>query len=626
MPSLTAATIVEIEQPRELQISADGQSVVYVTQSVSRKEREPKTTIWLAQVGQENSSKPLTKGDHLESSPSFSPDGSQVAFLSDRSGDMDIYFIPLQNSDLIGKATSTEGYGSVEAFKWNDKGTHIALNIRPKQNPKSDVKVHGENVGYRNLWLLDIENGGLERLNDETADVTSFDWSNDGGEIVYCTQADPEFESADYGQEVKVIDISTKVSKSLAKTEHRVSIVCWSGDEILLLGSYEMKGLNRSSAVLRLKEGCFETVACGKTNDAISLKVCSCRPLILLYEKMRCQIQTLDRTLYDVQKNISGCDAVFDGDKAILTVIMDEVGIPPEVYSIKDGQECKLSQHGEHIAKMELGKGHVVEYSENGVPYDGCYSVPAAVRAIFDAKEPLPTVVVVHGGPHDRSTNEWDNSFFFLIAPYLMGQGYLVLTPNYRGGSGHGDEYAFAVNGQPDISYEDVVWLVRKGIEERRIDKDRVAIAGWSQGGYVAYQAVARDSTFHFTAAVAGAGVSDWYVATAGSDLTLWGSSLLGYLPWDQHVPPEKLKRNNPIHRAKDVQTPLLIVHGEADRRVSPLNATIFSKALKFYGKEFEMAMYPREGHGIPPYVLERAHLIDFLERMGGFFKKYLKV
>lgn len=625
MSRLSAATLADLEQPRDLKISLDGRHATYITQAASRNEASPKTTVWLAEVGKENSSKPWTKGNYHDKSPAFCPDGTQIAFLSDRThdnGDMDLYYVSPLLPNVVKKAIMFSGYGAVEAFKWSHRGSHIVLNIRPESESETDVKVQGGNVKYRNLWLLDVEQGNLNRLLDEAVDVTDFDWNADDSEIVYATQPDADGESADYGQEIKVINVISKEKRFVMKSEYRVISLCCCRDIITMILTYKLQGFNHSFSVYQSKNGVFEHVAHGETNDATGLQSASGKPLILVFDKMRSQLRTLEETLYDVENNISGFDGVLEAEKSTLVVIKNAVDAPSEVYSVVNGEECKLSRHGEKIAGLKIASAHVVEYEEDGIPYSGCYAIPPQVQNEFHAKKPLPTVVVVHGGPYYRMTNEWDP---LLLSPYAISLGYVVLMPNYRGSSGHGDEYASSVNGNPEVSYEDVVWLVKKGIEEGRIDKNRVAICGWSQGGFITYQAMANDSTFHFTAGMAGAGVSDWHVTAAASDITRWESSFLGYSLWDKEVAAEKLKRTNPIHGACNVRTPLLMIHGEEDSRVSPLNAILFSKALKACGnKDFEMALYPREEHGSAPKVWERAHFIDYRERMGRFFEKHL--
>lgn len=625
MSRFSAATLADLEQPRDLRISKDGKYATYITQAASRKEAAPKTTIWLAEVGKRSSAKPWTKGDYHDKSPAFSPDGTQIAFLSDRThknGDMDLYYVSPSLPNVVKKAIPFSGYGAVEAFKWNHKGSHIALSIRPDSDSGSDVKVHGENLRYRNLWLLDVEQGNIKRLLDEPVDVTEFDWNADDSEIVYATQSDADGESADYGQEIKAVNVSSKESRLLIKSRYRVISLCCCRDVVTMLLTYKLQGFNHSFSVYQIKNGGFEHVAHGETNDATGLQSSSGKPLILVFDKMLSQLRTLDETLYEVQNNISGFDGVLEADNTTLVVIKSSVDAPDEVYSVVNGEERKLSRHGEAIADFKIAMAHVVEYEEDGIPYSGCYAIPPQSQSQFDAKKPLPTIVTVHGGPYYRMTNEWDP---LSLGPYAISLGYLVLMPNYRGSSGRGDKYASSVNGIPEVSYEDVVWLVKTGIQEGRIDQNRVAICGWSQGGFITYQAMANDSTFHFTAGMAGAGVSDWHVTAAAADITRWESSFLDYLLWDKEVAARKLKRTNPIHRACNVRTPLLMIHGEEDSRVSPLNAILFSKALKACGnKDFEMALYPREEHGSVPKVWERAHYIDYLERMGRFFEKHL--
>ena len=134
---------------------------------------------------------------------------------------MDLYLLSPVHSNVTKKAIEFSGYGSVEGFKWSHKGSHIALNIRPESDSGADVKVHGENIKYRNLWLLDVGQGNLVRLNDEAVDVTDFDWSDDDSEIVYSTQPYADGESADYGQEIKVVNVASKETRLSMKTSQQ---------------------------------------------------------------------------------------------------------------------------------------------------------------------------------------------------------------------------------------------------------------------------------------------------------------------------------------------------------------------------------------------------------------------
>jgi dipeptidyl aminopeptidase/acylaminoacyl peptidase len=155
------------------------------------------------------------------------------------------------------------------------------------------------------------------------------------------------------------------------------------------------------------------------------------------------------------------------------------------------------------------------------------------------------------------------------------------------------------------------------------IDPERVGISGWSYGGYLSYLAVARDSTFHFQAAMCGAGLSDWDHTIMTSSGWRSAIEIAGQGPWIGGIDDKHNRQGSALWQMKDVRTPVLILHGEDDDIVPIAQALAFHHGCEHYGSPCEMVIYPREGHGIWP-PLERAHFIDMLERMKRFFDKHL--
>lgn len=166
--------------------------------------------------------------------------------------------------------------------------------------------------------------------------------------------------------------------------------------------------------------------------------------------------------------------------------------------------------------------------------------------------------------------------------------------------------------------------LVKAGVANGTIDENRVGIAGWSYGGYLANIAITRDSTFHFQAAVSGAGIADWdlkMMTTEGTPLVT--AQLIGPGPWDVDRGNTQNRKGSAIWHMQDIKTPILLLHGEDDSIVPVSQARAFHQGCLSHGVPCELVVYPREGHGgEPPF--ERTHYIDTLERMKRFFDKYL--
>ena len=138
-----------------------------------------------------------------------------------------------------------------------------------------------------------------------------------------------------------------------------------------------------------------------------------------------------------------------------------------------------------------------------------------------------------------------------------------MLLPNPRGGYGHGEAFAGAVRGAVgQADFGDVMSMVDAAVARGVADPERLGIGGWSQGGYMSAWAVTQ--TGRFKAAIMGAGVSDWGAMVVSSDVPDFERELGGSAPWEG-VGPHPHTALSPISFAKQVKTPVLILHGEND-------------------------------------------------------------
>jgi len=197
----------------------------------------------------------------------------------------------------------------------------------------------------------------------------------------------------------------------------------------------------------------------------------------------------------------------------------------------------------------------------------------------------------------------------------MASAGMAVLLPMPRGGSGYGEDgFRMIKDGWGEGDYQDIMagvdWLVKEGLA----DPERLGVMGASYGGYMTDWIVTQ--TDRFKAASAMCSVSDiadlYYISDAG-DFT---EEYFG-LPWEA---PDAYARHSAISHVARVSTPLLIQHGENDRRVPLMQATKFYKALKELGKTVEMEVYPRGGHVIYEPVLER----EMMRRNLEWFERWL--
>ncbi|MGB0188408.1 MAG: S9 family peptidase [Aequoribacter sp.] len=224
----------------------------------------------------------------------------------------------------------------------------------------------------------------------------------------------------------------------------------------------------------------------------------------------------------------------------------------------------------------------------------------------------LPTVVIPHGGPHARDYWRYDP-----MVQHLATAGYAVLQVNFRGSTGYGRPFMEAGYGEWGRNIQhDIIDATRWAIKDGVADPDRIAIYGASFGGYSAVQAPILEPDL-YSAAIAYVGVYDLDLLYTTGDIetTRWGAAYL-----DKTLPKteDERKAQSPVHRVKELKTPLFIVHGEDDPRAAYDHALALKDALDEIDYPYEWLVKDGEGHGF--YNVEnRAELnkkvLDFLAK-----------
>jgi dipeptidyl aminopeptidase/acylaminoacyl peptidase len=285
-----------------------------------------------------------------------------------------------------------------------------------------------------------------------------------------------------------------------------------------------------------------------------------------------------------------------------------------DLYAIRNGNDPqRVSNFHTLLDGIELGPQEVLTWERAGVGLDGILIWPPGKSR---ADGPLPCIVSIHGGPYGR----WSNEFLTRFGRWIAQHGYLVFLPNPRGGMGHGAAFAESVrNTVGNEDYLDIISGVDLLIEQGLADPDRLGCGGWSQGGFMTAWIVGQ--TTRFKAGVMGAGVSDWGMMIATSDIPTYEQFMGGGNPYEG-VGPHSFDAQSPASFVSRVETPVLIVHGENDERVPVSQGIHFFRGLRRYGVPSELVTYPREPHG----VQERNHQIDLNNRIVEWFKRWIPV
>lgn len=254
------------------------------------------------------------------------------------------------------------------------------------------------------------------------------------------------------------------------------------------------------------------------------------------------------------------------------------------VAVVRDGKLEKITHEGDDtLASVDLGEVRVVHWTaKDGTKLEGLATFPAG----YDSTKKYPFLVLPHGGPEANDTLDFDY-FSRLIA----GLGYVVLQPQYRGSTGYGSEFLAAIYQHfGDRAYSDVDSATDFAIAQGWADPNRLAIFGWSAGGFMTSWTVTQ--THRYKAAIEGAGITDWLSFVPTSDI--WQ---VDYDARMQEKDPTPFLQFSAVMHADAVTTPLLILHGEADIRVPTFQGREYFILLAERGKTVRMVTYPGSPH-----------------------------
>lgn len=643
---ITVEDLLDIQQPTDIRISPSGEHVVYQLKPFCKKGEHWVSSLWLAEVGKEDSARQLTSGLFEDKSPRWSSDGKSIAFISDRAkaGESSAIYI-LAIAACGGEAypvTDAEKKKAISEVSWSPDGNFIAYLSTDEKTPerekkdkeKDDVQVFGEEWELNRLRLVHVATRALTSLGDISSHVSQIAWKEDSKEMFYIATQTPELESAyRYGAVFSRTSIDDRKITRITEFKGGASEPHWSGEDIYFLANVRSNSLISSSSLwkLSLKYERASRHAFGEESCALGLrKSNSGKIYVQVQHGLADEVHILDGPcVYNYPGVISTWDVAETEKRWQLALGVSTPSSPIEIHALTltkstcSPERLQITSHSSKIASQNIGTAKMIHIktADGKAPLDFVYYTPGPES---QTTTPLPTVVLVHGGPYYRATVAFDCYFNHWQALLLATGKYGVLTPNYRGSSGYGDAYAATMlDGAGTVDYDDVITSVDEGIKRGLVDPKRIVVAGWSQGGFMSYMCAARNGShtggWRFKGAIPGAGVTDQNMMAMTSDVWKFQSELAGGCPWEVAKDNVSARKGSAIWELggggwRDVP-PCLLLHGEKDERVPVTQAWAWKRACLQYGIPCEMCVYPREPHG----VKERAHLLDMLKRVRRF-------
>jgi dipeptidyl aminopeptidase/acylaminoacyl peptidase len=648
---MTPQDLTRIRFVSDPQISPDGRGVAFVVTTLSEDKDQYLSHIWMVDTAG-GELRRFTTGPKRDTKPRWSPDGTQLAFLSEREGHpkAQLYVMPAAGGEPSRLTNLPKG---VMHHVWSPDGARLAFMARvggwqeptneedrQKSKPvrvitKLKYKANGEGFIYdRRPHLFVVSTDGSEPRQLTDGDFADADpaWSPDGTHLVFISARHQE-RDYDNASDVWIISAHGGEPRRLTDTAGPVGSPTFSPDGMTVAyrGHRYRHEAGRNVRIFTIPVAggmptCL-TMTLDRTcvpffGNVVPLWSADGQWIAFAVEdqgdvpiyRVRADGTTAPDRIITGERQVIGLSASRDGT-SLAFAAMDPLS-PAEIFLCQaDGTGEKALTDLNRVWKAEVSRSSPerFRYERDGHQLDGWVMRPFGVKP----GERYPALLNVHGGPH----TQYGHNFFDEFQVYT-GAGYAVLYINPRGSQGYGEEFTRAVIGDwGGGDFADVM----AGVDEalRRFDfiaPERLGVMGGSYGGFLTSWAVGH--TDRFRAACSERAVNNTYTLFGTSDIGhSFSEAESGYLPWENM---QWYIDHSPLTYAKDIATPLLIMHSETDLRCPMEQAEQLFVALKKQRKEVVFVRFPDEDHelsraGKPRHRLERFRLI--LE----WFAKYLQ-
>ncbi|HTR98075.1 MAG TPA: S9 family peptidase [Candidatus Acidoferrales bacterium] len=574
----------------------------------------------------------LTRAGQSDDSPTFSPGGDTLAFVSARATGEDahpaIQLLPLRGGEPWTLGTPA---GSVGEIAWSPDGASIAFTlldtlskaVREARKKKWDEVVEDERLQYTHLWVIDVASGRTRQLTTGALNCWSPHWSPDSRSIAVIVNPTGKVDDGNL-DDIAVVDVASGV---LVKLDALVSgnfawspnsrWIAWSG------GADRKVFVEKTDAWIARADGHDHRNLTRSFDGDAPDPVWNARGDTLFFHTAT-GAGTSPACVAIGSGNVTlGADRRADGGafehvpptaaaSGRVAWVQSTPTSAPEVmvadHPMLVGRAATSLNSG--TSTLALGTTRLVQWtSSDGVRIEGVLLRPAGAGA----GGALKTVVLLHGGPYGARYSLG----FQPTAQLMASHGFQVFMPNFRSSAGYGT--AFLVRHRADWGGQD--WRdVSSGIDSlvnwRLADPQRLGCFGGSYGGYLTAWAITQ--TRRFKAAIVHAGAVDLPALWAQSDTHQYRAYEFEGRPWESF---DKWRADSPIAHVQSVTTPTLILNGEADLRIPYPQAQEDYQALAALGVPVEFVHYPREGHAIR----EPHHRADWLARQVAWFERWVK-
>ena len=602
--------IVRLSDP---QIAPDGRSVVVTVSRANFDENRYDVELVLVDVAT-SAQKVLTR--RRVSQPRWTPSGSSLAFLSQVEGKAQIFVLPIDGGEATQITKAPMGVGS---YSWRPDDGAFAYLSEEEPAKREGEERHNRSfeadVNYllreaprpHHLWVVPAGGGEATRLTSGEWSVAAGltpgsaaapSWSPDGKAIAFAQQPGP---GPRYINDVsiRILELATGSIHPLNKLEQRMTAAAFSPDGEFVSYSFPRDGDSRfvnevfiapaeggdGRSLTRDLDRNFRTSRWMPDSRSLLIRANDGTTAGLWIQPLEGPARRLDT---GSAVPASSLTVSRSGQIALLASEPDR---PSELYfqAAPESKLERLTDFNAYISALDLGEREPIRWrGADDFDMDGVVTFPPG----YQPGRPYPLVLFIHGGPRGTSTVA-----FSARAQWLASHGWVVFQPNYRGSDNLGNAYQAAIwNDAGAGPGRDIMSGVDLLIEQGIADPTRMAVSGWSYGGYLTTWLLGNYPD-RWQAGVAGAPVTDHIDQYVLSDIHSPVTTYYGGSPFTDPKRLQAYRDQAPITYASRIKAPTLVLCDTGDQRVPIMESFILYHVLRDNGVKTKFIAYPVAGH-----------------------------